>query len=112
MVDAPLLPPYIIIQNAQKIVRWGIASLLSKPFSLLSRVDEAIRMRKMLIEDNRTIQFEKFALEESLPPKEEILLGMNDMHLLEISKTLINVLHEDERRIREYVANNLEMPNA
>lgn len=108
-VDAPPLPPYVIIQNAQKIVQWGISSILYKPFSLLSRIDEAIRMRKMLIEDNGAIQFNPFALEESLPSKEDILLGMNDTQLLEISKALINVLHKDEEKIREYVATRLEL---
>lgn len=98
------LPPFLLIQNAQKIIRWWIASILSKPFSLLSRIDEAIRMRKMVIVQFPMISFNKFAIEEMLPSKEDILLGMHDLQLLEISKALINLLSHDEQKIREFMA--------
>lgn len=106
-VDAEPLPPFVIIHNAQKLLRWGISSILSKPFSLLSRIDEAIRMRKMVMEDYAQISFDRFALEDSLPPKEEILLGMNDTYLVEITRTLMNILMRDELKIREWTADHL-----
>lgn len=108
-VDAIELPPFVIVHNAQKILNWGISSILHKPFSLLSRIDEAIRMRIMLIEDHPEIDLDQFAIENSLPSKEEILLGMNDEHFLEMSRALINVLHEDEIRIRESIARSFNV---
>ncbi len=106
MVDAKDLPPFVISLNAQKIVHWGISSILDKPFSLLSRIDEAIRMRNMLLTDHPEIELDKFAIENSLPSKEDILLGMNDAHFLEMSRALVNVLHQDEMKIREHIARN------
>lgn len=110
-VKAKQIPPYILIQNAKKIILWGIASILSKPFSLLSRIDEAIRMRKMAISQFPMINFNLFAIEEMLPSKEDILLGMHDVQLLEISKALINLLSHDEQKIREYMASQLSIKN-
>lgn len=106
-VNAPPLPPFIVIQNAQKIINWGISSILSKPFSLLSRIDEAIRMRQMVLEEYPHVGFDKFAIEESLPSKEDILLGMNDTQLIELSRSILNTLIADEEKVRNFIAERI-----
>lgn len=106
-VDAPPLPPFIVIQNAQKIINWGISSILSKPFSLLSRIDEAIRMRQMVLEEYPHVGFDKFAIEEALPSKEDILLGMNDTQLIELSRSILNTLIADEEKVRNFIAERI-----
>lgn len=106
-INAPSLPPFIVIQNAQKIVNWGISSILSKPFSLLSRIDEAIRMRQMVLEEHPHVGFDKFAIEEALPSKEDILLGMNDTQLIELSRSILNTLIADEEKVRSFIAERI-----
>lgn len=107
-VNAPPLPPFILIQNAQKIINWGISSILSKPFSLLGRIDEAIRMRQMVLEEYPHVGFDKFGVEEALPSKEDILLGMNDTQLIELSRSILNTLIADEEKVRSFIAERVK----
>lgn len=108
-VDAAPLPPYILIQNAMKIVRWGVSVLLDKPQTLVSRMDEALRMRQMLVSDNRTLCLADFPKIERLPTDTNALAKIGDAELIERARIMLHILEEDEQRIRQSVAASISI---
>lgn len=111
-VDAGPLPAFVIVQNAMKIVRWGISTLFDKPQTLLSRVDEAIRMRQLLGEENKNLALCDLPNSELLPKNPGALLKNGYRELLERSHTLLNIFENDERQIREKIAASILFINS
>jgi hypothetical protein len=107
-VKAKPLPPYIIIQNAIKMVNWGVSAILYKPQTLTSRLDEAIRMRNMLTETKPELFLDKLPKLNRLPTDPKKLIKMTDSELIERAKEFSAILIKDKKQIREQTIKNLE----
>ncbi len=106
-ITADQIPPFVLMHNAQKILRWGISTLQDKPTSTLSRIDEAFRMRDMVVHDNPHLGLQSFDMDKHLPPASDVFRGLSDDEVSEIARVVIRQFQSDEMRIREYVANRI-----
>jgi predicted nucleotidyltransferase len=107
-VQAPRLSPFVITLNALKLVHWGLSTLPVAPISTTSRIDEAIRMREMVIDENPQLGLRPFDVMDYIPDSSRrMVTGLEEEELLGISKIMIRLLENDERHIREYTAEKL-----
>jgi predicted nucleotidyltransferase len=107
-VQAPRLSPFVITLNALKLVHWGLSTISDAPISTSSRIDEAMRMREMVIDENPQLGLRPFEIMDYMPDSSRrMVAGLEEEELLGISKIMIRILENDERHIREQTAENL-----
>ncbi|MEA5418051.1 hypothetical protein VB712_02370 [Spirulina sp. CCNP1310] len=105
-VSAPLLTPFVILKDAQKLIGWGGSNVLKAPKKTLNMLDQAIRMRKWMVDIYSEIAFKETALDRFLYPN---LINCIDSknHIIEICIEVQKLLDEDEKLLRNLVAQKL-----
>jgi hypothetical protein len=105
-VSAPLLTPFVILKNAQKLIGWGGANVLKAPKKALGLIDQVIRQRNWMIAQYKEISFKETFLNQFLFPVLKHNIG-NKNYMLEICYKVQKQLREDERFLRDAVIREL-----
>lgn len=97
-INSLKIPNFILNQNSQKIVNWWISTLYDNNETIKKRITEALFMREYLIKRenlNFLREFDKNYFLKNFDSK-----WKNE--LLNLSFQVLDLLKEDERKIREY----------
>lgn len=97
-INSLKIPNFILNQNSQKIVNWWISTLYDNNETIKKRIIEALFMREYLIKRGNLNFLREF-------DKNDFLKNFDSKwknELLNLSFQVLDLLKEDERKIREY----------
>lgn len=103
MINADKLPPFVIIENAKKILKWWASLLLSSQNSAINRIYETLKMREFVLLEFNDIPFKKVNY------KIDFTRYLDNHELLDLIYELLNILDEDIRTIKEYIILKLKL---
>ena len=96
-INSLQIPDFIINQNSQKLINWGISSLYNSNETILKRISESLFMRDYMIKRWRIDFLSEFN-------KEDFLINLKSKwtsELLTLAFQILDLLKEDEIKIRK-----------
>ncbi len=102
-INSEEIPDFILNQNALKLINWGISSLYNNQETFIKRIYEALLMREYMIKRWNNHYLHNINRHDFL----DNIQSKSSYDLLKISFQLIDLLKNDETKIRENIILNL-----